>query len=193
MSVRPALLSAFGPVRAPLLALGLLGSFPLGSVPVAASDIQTRVRFEAEDLRIVETSEGPRVTMRGLMQAGGEQEPALPMAVRAFYVPDGYEVREVRAIPREEVRVAEGVRLSVREAPFEPDPDAVARPFPAGALEAGAPRYPARSAVFLGSGSFAGHRVHSAEPEAFAETILGWLRRHRAQTRGDPEPDTRMG
>ena len=101
------------------------------------------------------------MTMRGLAEAGGEHEPALPMAVRAFYVPEGYEVREIRAIPREEVRVAEGLHLSVREAALEKDPAAVTRPFPAGAIESGSPRHPARSAVSVASGSLAGHRIHS--------------------------------
>ena len=59
--------------------------------------IRARVHFDRSDLRIAETSNGSRVTMRGLVEAGGEHVPALPMSIHAFYVPSGFEVDEVRA------------------------------------------------------------------------------------------------
>jgi hypothetical protein len=155
MSVRPALL----PVRT--MIAGWLASVALGATAAGAATIRDHVRFDPSDVRVEDGSGGPRVTMVGLTEAGGDDAPALPMAVRSYYVPDGFEVREVRVVPRSEVRIARGVRLAVREAPLEPKPEDATRSFPAGAVEAGVSLHPSRSGVSLRSGSLAGHRVHS--------------------------------
>ncbi len=151
-----------------VLAMGLfMTAALLAGTPAAASDLRANVSFDPSDLRVRETDAGAEVSLAGLPSAGGETEPALPMAVRTFIVPEGFEVGEVRVTPRGESRIAEGVRLSLRgiervspDGPDEPSA-ATARPWPAGAIEIDAPRLPARSGVSLGSGMLAGHRVHS--------------------------------
>ena len=90
MSVRPALPSAFGSVRVSGTALAVMAALlALVSTSANAADIRSRVRFDPNDVRLVETSTGPRVLMRGLTEAGGEDTPSVPMAVRTFYVPYG--------------------------------------------------------------------------------------------------------
>jgi hypothetical protein len=139
---------------------GTLAWIALGAAAEAAV-IREHVRFEPSDVRLQDAPGGPRVAMAGLTEAGGDDAPALPMAVRSYYIPEGFEVREVRVTPREEVPVAQGVRLAVRQAPLEPNPEDATRSFPAGALDLAVSRHPARSGVSLRSGTLAGHRVHS--------------------------------
>ena len=136
-----------------------------GSSAVAA-DLQTRLRFDPVDLRIRETAGTTEVGLVGLSRVGGDGSPELPMTVSTFLVPEGFEVGEVRVVPRRETRVAEGVRLArgraagVAPSPVD-SPDDVKRAWPAGALEEGATRIPARTGLSLGAGTMAGHRLHS--------------------------------
>jgi hypothetical protein len=143
------------------LALGL-GLLHLSAAPpAAAADIRVRVDFDGGDLKFEETRAGTRVSMSGLLEAAEAGVAALPMSLQTFYVPDGYEVAEVRATPAAEVVVRSGVRLARQEALLEPDQGQVTRSFPRGALDPESTRHPARSSVALGGGFFAGNRIES--------------------------------
>ena len=128
----------------------------------ASASVRARVSFDPSDLRIQEKNGEAQVHMRGTREVGGAETPALPMAVRLFYVPEGLEVSEVRISPSRERSVASGIELHARtERALEPTE--VTRPYPSGALEETSPTIPAVSGVSLtaGPGTMAGYRIHS--------------------------------
>jgi hypothetical protein len=127
----------------------------------AVGNPSARLEFRANDVRLVESGDGARVSLAGLPRMGGTDAPELPVALRTFAVPEGYAVREVRVVPRDEVLVASGVRLGVREAAAPDDMEAVTRAFPRGALEPGSPIHPARPGLALHSGNAGGFTLQS--------------------------------
>jgi hypothetical protein len=126
-----------------------------------AADLSARIAFDPSDLHIEETSEGLRASLIGLPVARAEAEPELPVSVRTFYIPRGFEVDVVRVTPFDEVRVARDVRMPHLRSAEILGPDRLTRAYPARAIEAGSSLHPARSGVSLGSGTMAGHRIHS--------------------------------
>lgn len=127
----------------------------------ASGNPSAQLTFRAADVRVLSIGGQVGVSLAGLPRVGGTDAPALPVALRTFAIPSGYAVREVRVVPRDEVRVAEGVQLSVREAGAPGDMDAVVREFPRGALEPGAPIHPARPGMALHSGNAGGFTLQS--------------------------------
>ncbi|HET9887626.1 MAG TPA: C25 family cysteine peptidase [bacterium] len=122
--------------------------------------MRARVSFDPSDLRILEENGETHVKMRGTREVGGIQSPALPMAVRLFYIPAGLEVSEVRIAPSRERSIASGVELKARtEKAIEPA--GVTRPYPAGTIEETSTMVPASSGVSLGGGTMDGYRIHS--------------------------------
>ncbi|MBZ0266809.1 FG-GAP-like repeat-containing protein [bacterium] len=147
-------------IRTILAAAAVLAAVP--ALPDPAMGLSARVRFDEADVRLAPGVTGTHVSMDGMLRTGGDGTPELPMAVRVFRIPDGFEVAAVHATPVDEVRVASGIRLAVREeAVGERDPANARRAYPAGALVDGASTLPAEYAVGLGSGDMAGYQLHS--------------------------------
>lgn len=162
MSVRSVANGTVLPVKA-LCAAATIALLTLSSVaPGNAADLRARIRFDESDLRIAGEALQTRVSMNGTVQAGGGETPELPMDVRQFHVPAGFEVAQVRVLPIDEILIAEGVRLSLREEAVDPEDtrDAV-RAYPVGALVAESTTFPAKRGVSLGQGTMAGHTLHS--------------------------------
>jgi hypothetical protein len=159
MSVRPVADGTLRPLRLLALAVAVLGT--VLATAARADSLRSAVRFDEKDVLVSGSVDASRVEMKGLIAVGVDGEPQLPMAVEVFHVPAGFRVADVRVTPVEEIRIAEGVRLSLRQAILDmEDPTSARRPFPTGSLAGGAV-YPSRSGVALGEGEMGGYSLHS--------------------------------
>ncbi|HMB68627.1 MAG TPA: C25 family cysteine peptidase, partial [bacterium] len=116
------------PIALSLLAPSLF--VPAGS---DAASIGARVSFTEDDVRLESRSTGTTVSLSGALPVEESGAAALPATDLTFYVPDGSEVRAVRAVRRAETVLTRGV----------PSPGDVAE-----------------TAVSLGGGNLGGFRVH---------------------------------
>ena len=123
--------------------------------------LHERLDFDHSQIRIRELDGKLHVAHGRLPQVESEDSPILPVSVRTFYVPEGFEVDRVDVAARGEISLAEGVRPSLRRAPVADDPESVIRAIPRAALREGSDRVPAVSGASAVSGFLAGHRLHS--------------------------------
>ncbi|MCA9753194.1 MAG: hypothetical protein KC591_13450, partial [Gemmatimonadetes bacterium] len=124
---------------------------PFADRPAAAATISARVEIEPSSRDVAVSNQGVIAMRPGelpLAQVDGAG--TLPVAVRAFFVPAGFEVADVRVTRRDETTVATGRLLSTL-----PRAESEAR------LELGAPGEAARDAYVLGGGNLAGYRIEN--------------------------------
>ncbi len=142
------------------LGVAALSGLSLLADPASAATIRSRVSFDRSDARVSAAGTGPAAALRGALAVGGEEAPALPMVVKTFAIPEGFEVSGVRVAVVRESRLASDLTLRTRTSRAL-DPADVSRPYPAGALAEGGASTPAQPGVSLSGGSFGGFNLHS--------------------------------
>lgn len=152
-------------------AVPVLSFLLLLAVGAPARTLEAQLHYSVNDLRLRETPVGLLHARPGLLDVSDGDGGTLPMDVRVFYVPSGWEVASIRTVALDEIPVAPD-RLRLRPGvagDLDASGNAGLRPMPVAALDgtsAGARNgeavsYPTHAAVSLSSGSLGGHRLHT--------------------------------
>ena len=160
--------SRFWPLRSSTgMLLALACSIVLGIPSSSRGEVTTlrhTYRFDASGLRIQQSPTGARIVAPGFAATWEADSPEIPFETLTFLVPRGTRGVAVRAVPRDDVVMAEAVQLRPAGAIEDTegrwlDPSKARQAIPAGAAAAPYGTYPLLAAEIAGGGAVHGYQL----------------------------------